>query len=77
MLQCDLQGALEGVTAQLGCLRPQEGEEESFDSACAILDSLATVRSCVILSEIANEAANDAAEVPLVRMFDKLFDAMQ
>ena len=72
-----LQRALEGVTAQLACLRPREGEEESFDRACAILESLASVRSCVILSEIANQTENDSAHVPLVRMFDTLLDAIQ
>ena len=65
------------MTAQLSSLRPQDGEEQSFDRACAILESLATVRSCVILSEIANGAANDEAEVPLVRMFDRLLEAIQ
>ena len=82
-----VQVALEAVTEQLVHLRQADGEEAAFERALYILESLASVRSCVILAEMAcpqeGEAAgdddegNDEREEPLIRMFEVLLDAIQ
>ena len=75
------------VTSLLGNLRLAGGDDPAaFDRALYILESLASVRSAVILSEMAcpqDGAApaggddDDDAEEPLIRMFETLLDAIQ
>lgn len=73
-----LQLALEAVITSLGCLATVEGEEAAFERAAHILESLATVRSCVIVSELAMAGAGDPhADDLLVGLFDTLLGAMQ
>jgi hypothetical protein len=81
------QAALSLVTAQLAHLRQADGEEQAFERACYILESLATVRCCVILAEMANAPAEggddgdgsggEDPEEPLITMFETLLDAIQ
>ena len=65
------------LTAQLAHLRPSEGEEQSFERALYILQSLSTVRSCVIVAEMAGAGGDDDAEEPLITLFETLLDAIQ
>ena len=73
-----LEAALEAVIAALGALATRDGEEESFERACHVLESLATVRSCVIVVELAMEGAGSpGGDALLVSLFDTLLAAMQ
>jgi sister-chromatid-cohesion protein PDS5 len=71
-----LEAALEAVIAALGALATRDGEEESFERACHVLESLATVRSCVIVVELAMEGAGSpGGDALLVSLFDTLLGA--
>ena len=73
-----LEAALEAVIAALGALATRDGEEESFERACHVLESLATVRSCVIVVELAMEGAGSpGGDALLVSLFDTLLAAVQ
>lgn len=72
--------ALEAVISQgLSCLQHVAGEEESFELAAHILESLATVRSCVIVAELAMAQAGtgESSDALLVSLFDTLLGAIQ
>jgi hypothetical protein len=60
----------------LGCLKQVDGEEALFDRAFAILESMASVKSCVLTAEIA--ISNMAKNTPnpdklLIMLFKMLF----
>jgi hypothetical protein len=66
------------VIACLPSLATRDGEEAAFERASHILESLATVRSCVIVAEIAMAGAGAPhADALLVSLFDALLGAMQ
>lgn len=72
------QAALEAVIAALQHLATREGEEASFERAAHILESLATVRSCVIVAELAmGSGGAPGSDSLLVSLFDTLLGAMQ
>jgi len=73
-----LEAALEAVIAALRALATRDGEEESFERACHVLESLATVRSCVIVVEMAQEGAGSpGGDALLVSLFDTLLASVQ
>lgn len=83
-----MQTVMQTLTTLLGNLRYDNGEDPAvFERALHILESLASVRSAVILVEMATpptdaEAdddgdADDERDEPLVQMFETLLNSIQ